>query len=406
MSELEKRQDKRIFMLIVSVLVSAAFFAGRSYAAAQSPNADNINNIEKELASQQKRLDTMEREIKKNNAKLKDAKKKEERAINDISKLSNQLAEAEQRLNVTELKRLQITKKLTETTAGIKKTESRIARAKKLLEERVIAVYKYGGAAEFSLLMSASGTQDALDTSYMLTRIAEQDKALIDNLISEKNTMDKAKAELEKQRKELERRNEEIKKQKASIQKTTNERNSMLQQARKDKAMFLAEQDELLKASMELKSKVNDLLARKKRDSGKGGTPLYYKGGKFAWPHRGNVTSPYGTRTHPVFKTKTTHTGIDIDGNKGDPVRAAADGEVLYTGWLRGYGQVVVIDHGGNLTSVYAHLSGIDTAENAKVKTGDRIGRVGSTGVTTGAHLHFEVRVNGNTQDPMKYLRR
>jgi murein DD-endopeptidase MepM/ murein hydrolase activator NlpD len=238
----------------------------------------------------------------------------------------------------------------------------------------------------------------------MLTKIAEQDKVLIDNLISEKNAMDMARAELEKQRKELDRRNEEMKKQKAAIQKTTTERNRMLQQARKDKALFQAEQDELLKASRELKSKVNDLLAQKKKSGGSGSTPLYYKGGKFAWPLRGKITSTYGTRTHPVFKTKATHSGVDIDGNKGDTVRAAADGEILYTGWLRGYGQVVIIDHGGDLTSVYAHLSGIDTVVNAKVKTGDKIGRVGSTGVATGSHLHFEVRVNGNTQDPMKYL--
>jgi murein DD-endopeptidase MepM/ murein hydrolase activator NlpD len=396
--------DKRKFILIISVLALSAllapFFADASLAAAQSTNVD----IEKELANQQKRLDTMEREIKKNNAKLKDAKKKEERAINDISKLSNQLAEAEQRLNVTELKRQQITNKLTETTTRIQDMELRIERAKKLLKGRVVAVYKYGGAAEFSLMMSASGTQDALVTSYMLTKIAEQDKALIDNLISEKNALDMARAELEKQRRELERRNEEMKKQKAAIQKTTNERNRMLQQARKDKAMFQAEQDELLKASRELESKVNDLLAQKKRNSGKGATPLYYKGGKFAWPLRGKITSPYGSRTHPVFKTKTTHSGIDIDGEKGDTVRAAADGEVLYTGWLRGYGQVVIIDHGGELTSVYAHLSGIDTVENSRVKMGDKIGRVGSTGVATGPHLHFEVRVNGNTKDPMKYL--
>ncbi|MBP8785766.1 MAG: M23 family metallopeptidase, partial [Synergistaceae bacterium] len=98
------------------------------------------------------------------------------------------------------------------------------------------------------------------------------------------------------------------------------------------------------------------------------------------------------------------HTGIDIDGNKGDPVRAANDGEVLYTGWLRGYGQVVILDHGGNLTTVYAHLSKIDAQESSKVSRGDLIGRVGSTGVSTGNHLHFEVRVNGNAVNPMSYL--
>jgi len=391
---------RKIAAFLLSVLI-CAFFATSSFAAAAS--SANVD-IEKELANQQKRLDTMAREIEQNDKKLRDAKKKEEKAINDISKLSNQLAQAEQKLNVTELKRQQVTNKLMETAVKIQEMETRIDRAKRLLKERVVAVYKYGGAAEFSLLMSASGTQDALSTSYLLTKIAEQDKALITNLVVEKDSLDKAKAELEKQRKELDTRNKELEKQRTTIQKTSNDRNKMLQQARNDKALFQAEQEELLKASKELKSKVNDLLAQKKRQRKSGDTPLYYKGGKFAWPLRGKINSPYGTRVHPVFKTKATHTGIDIDGNRGDAVRAASDGEVLYTGWLRGYGQVVILDHGGDLTTVYAHLSGIDCVENAKVKTGDKIGRVGATGVATGNHLHFEVRVNGNTGDPMKYL--
>ncbi|MDR2780219.1 MAG: peptidoglycan DD-metalloendopeptidase family protein [Synergistaceae bacterium] len=385
---------------VLSSVIFGLVLAAIPVAAAPASNVD----IEKELTNQQKRLDTMEREIKKTDAKLKDAKKKEEKAINDISKLSNQLAEAEQRLNVTELKRAQVSNKLTDTVVKIQETELRMDRAKKLLKERVVAVYKYGGAAEFSLLMSASGTQDALSTSYLLSRIAEQDKSLIRELMIEKDALDRARAELEKQRNELDRRNKDLEKQKTTIQRTSNERNKMLQQARKDKALFQAEQDELLRASKELKSKVNDLLAQKKRQGKNNGPALSYKGGKFAWPLRGKINSPYGTRIHPVFKTKATHTGIDIDGNRGDAVRSAADGEVLYTGWLRGYGQVVIVDHGSDLTTVYAHLSGIDTVENAKVKTGDKIGRVGATGVATGNHLHFEVRVNGNTTDPMKYL--
>jgi murein DD-endopeptidase MepM/ murein hydrolase activator NlpD len=287
-------------------------------------------------------------------------------------------------------------------------TERRIDRAKELLSGRMVAMYKYGGAAEFSLFMSASGTQDALSTSYLLAKIAEQDKSLISEMTLQKTALDKAKAELEKQKVELESRNKDLEKQKATLQRTSQERNKLLQQTRKDKALFQAQQEELLKASNELKGKVNDLLAEKKRIQRAGNaasTPVYYKGGKLAWPLRGNITSNYGSRVHPVFKTKTTHTGIDIDGNRGDPVRAASDGEVLYTGWLRGYGQVVILDHGGDLTTVYAHLSGIDTVENAKVKAGDKIGRVGSTGVATGNHLHFEVRVNGNTVNPMNYLK-
>jgi murein DD-endopeptidase MepM/ murein hydrolase activator NlpD len=114
--------------------------------------------------------------------------------------------------------------------------------------------------------------------------------------------------------------------------------------------------------------------------------------------------SPFGTRIHPIFHTRIKHTGIDIDGRTGDPVRAASAGEVLYAGWLRGYGQVIILDHGGSLTTVYAHLSRIEVQEGAKVGAGEVIGRVGATGVATGSHLHFEVRVNGNAVNPMGYL--
>ena len=169
-----------------------------------------------------------------------------------------------------------------------------------------------------------------------------------------------------------------------------------------------------MKASNEMQAAIKKLLAEKQRirdeERKKKGTPslpttVYYKGGRLMWPVQGTINSSFGTRTHPVFKTKVTHTGIDIGAPKGTPVGAAEAGEVLYTGWMRGYGQVVIIDHGSNLTTVYAHLSKIETQENARVKRGGVIGRVGSTGITTGNHLHIEVRVNGNAINPMNYLR-
>ena len=374
---------------------------------AEAAVPQNQNDLEKQIRAEEQQLKKITSQIAAGNKKLQAAKEKEKKAINEINVLANKLAEAEQRLNVTVLKRNQIQAKLSETQKKIEDTNNRIENAKRLLSGRMVAVYKYGGAAEFNVFMSATGAQDALSTSYLLARMAEQDRTWIADLSTQKETLDKAVADLVKQKAELETRNKELEKQRTTIQKTTQERNKLLNQARKDKALYQAEQEELKRASNELKGKVNQLLSAKKKmqqQNKAAATPVYHKGGKLAWPLRGKVNSAYGTRTHPIFKTKTTHTGLDIDGNKGDPVRAAAAGEVLYTGWLRGYGQVVIIDHGGDLTTVYAHLSGIDTTENAKVKAGDKIGRVGSTGVATGNHLHFEVRVDGNTTDPMKYL--
>ena len=124
-----------------------------------------------------------------------------------------------------------------------------------------------------------------------------------------------------------------------------------------------------------------------------------------SWPVSGQVVMQYGSRVHPTFKTKIFNSGIDIKAPSGAPVKAAGPGDVLYTGWLRGFGQVVIIDHGGNLSTVYAHLSGATVREGASVKTGTVVGHVGNTGTDSAYGLHFEVRKNGSAVNPMSYLR-
>ncbi|MDR0648684.1 MAG: peptidoglycan DD-metalloendopeptidase family protein [Synergistaceae bacterium] len=399
--------EKKRFRAWTLAFLTAVFVLPGTAALAAAAAPQNLGDLESQIKAQEQRYKKMQDQIKESNQKLKAANKKEDKVMKDITNLSAEISKTEQLRTIAVLKRNKIANKIAEILAQIDETSGSIEGVKQLLRSRVVAMYKYGGITEFNLLLSASGVQDALSTSYMLSKIAEQDKALIDDLAIKKATLDKAREELVKQKAELDLRDKELQKRKSSIEKTTKERNKLLQQVRKDKALFQAQQEELLKASKDLQQKVNQLLAAKKKmqQQNRGGaTPLYYKGGRLAWPLRGAITSPYGSRIHPIFKTRTTHTGIDIDGNKGDPVRAAADGEILYTGWLRGYGQVVIIDHGGNLTTVYAHLSAIDTTENAKVKAGDVVGKVGSTGTATGNHLHFEVRVNGSTTDPLTYL--
>ncbi|GHV26617.1 peptidase M23 [Synergistales bacterium] len=399
-----KLKLRAIFSVILAMCI-VCLAVSVSCAAAPQTQGD----IEKQLKAEELRYKKIQSQIDEAKRKKDEAAQQEKKVIRDLNNLSSEMSKAEQRINITVLKRNQVSAKISDIHSRINGTSKNINYAKDLLRDRVVAMYKYGGLTEFNLFMSAEGARDALATSYMLAKIADQDKALIGDLYKQKSLLDKAHNDLLKQRSELENRDKELKKEKSLLQKTSQERNKLLQQVRKDKALFEAQQEELLRASRELQEKVKQLLSAKKKlqlqNNGKT-TPFYYKGGKLAWPLRGSINSPYGTRVHPVFKTKTTHTGIDIAGKKGDPVRAASDGEVLYTGWLRGYGQVVIIDHGGDLTTVYAHLSGIDTNENAKVKMGDQVGRVGSTGVTTGNNLHFEVRVNGNTVDPMGYLGR
>ena len=122
-------------------------------------------------------------------------------------------------------------------------------------------------------------------------------------------------------------------------------------------------------------------------------------------PAAGPATSGFGVRVHPVSGVRRLHAGLDIGAPAGQPVRAAAAGVVSFAGTLSGYGSTVTIDHGGGLSTLYAHQSSLSASAGEAVTAGEQIGRVGSTGLSTGPHLHFEVRVSGQAVDPVRWLR-
>jgi len=144
---------------------------------------------------------------------------------------------------------------------------------------------------------------------------------------------------------------------------------------------------------------ITDLLRRRQSGQGIGSC----SGGRLESPMPGyRISSRYGWRTHPIFGGRRLHTGIDFAAPYGTPVRSAAGGRVIFTGWRGGYGNAVVVDHGGSLATLYAHLSRISVRTGGRLAPSQSIGNVGSTGFSTGPHLHFEVRVNGTPVDPLR----
>lgn len=405
---------KNMRMKITAALAACSIlFTGAAALAAAKSQSD----IDAQIKQQEREFDKIQKQISQNQKKLSETAKREKSVTNQLNALSQKITVTQQRVNIVSLKMQKVKKNIFTLDADIKKMNNDIAAAQKILEKRLVSIYKYGGVAEFNLLMSSRGAEDALANSYLLGKIAEQDRQLINYLTEQKRRLTMTQEELRKEHSTLKDQNADLAKQNKELKSAADERSAVLAKVRKDKKLFLAEQEELKKASQEMQAAIKKLLKQKqelkakadaaKRKEGKpvAPTPVYYKGGRLAWPIQGKITSQFGTRVHPTFKTKITHTGLDIAAPKGTPVKAADPGEVLYTGWMRGYGQVVIIDHGANLTTVYAHLSKIETSENAKVTRQTVIGRVGATGVATGNHLHFEVRVNGDAVNPMKYLK-
>ena len=399
------KKIRLIALLSVAALLCASFSA---FAAPKT-----AAQIEAEIKQQEREFQKIQSQMSKVNRNIKEKQRQEKNVTQQIGVLSQKITVTQQKVNVVSLKMKKVQNNIFVLANNIKEANKNIGAAQEILKKRLINIYKYGGVAEFNLLLSSQGAEDALANSYLLGKIAEQDQKLINDLVEQKRRLTMTQEELRKEHLRLKGQNNELKQQNKELKSAADERNALLAKVRKDKKLFMAEQAELLRASQEMQAAIKKLLAEKKRlrdeANRKQGktvrpTPNYYKGGRLAWPVQGTISSQFGTRVHPVFKTKVTHTGLDISAPKGTPVKAADPGEILYTGWMRGYGQVVIIDHGGDLTTVYAHLSKIETTEDAKVSRQTVIGRVGSTGVATGNHLHFEVRVNGNAVNPMKYL--
>ena len=218
-----------------------------------------------------------------------------------------------------------------------------------------------------------------------LKKIEEQIAAVKKELEDEKNVLVNLKAENDSQMSVLKTKQAESQKIINSITSDINEYQAALKAQEKAEAAAREEIRRLTASTSQNKA---------------------FVGGVFAWPSVSSyITSPYGTRVHPVTKTVKTHTGIDIGASHGTNIYAAASGTVLVSGWNSGgYGNYVVIDHGGGITTLYGHCSTLLVSSGQTVTKGQVIAKVGSTGMSTGPHLHFEVLKNGAHTNPMAYF--
>ena len=217
-------------------------------------------------------------------------------------------------------------------------------------------------------------------------RKAEEIAALETAIAREQASLDKSRRQLIAQQKAI----------KSDIAYNT----KMINKLRTDRAYYERSENELARQSAALEA----MLANR--------SPQMSSGIKvttgFIRPVAGAITSPFGYRIHPIFKTRKFHSGIDIGAGMNTPVKASNSGRVIMSGWYGGYGKVVIIDHGivrgQAMTTLYGHLNSISVTQGQQIKQGQIIGRVGTTGYSTGPHLHFEVRIKGQPRNPLNYI--
>jgi len=273
------------------------------------------------------------------------------------------------------------------------------------MKARIRQVYKHQRTGMFELILSTTDVNTLMDMFYFEKIIIQEDYKRMQSLKAKADEIAVLKAQVERQKRMVEASIRDINSQRSALQGSIAENKNMIERLNKDKSYYERSERELARQSASIQSMIESLT---RKNSKSGGSRVIVSSAGFIKPIAGPITSPFGYRVHPIFKSRIFHSGIDIGGPNGGAIKASNDGKVIYSGWYGGYGKVVILDHGivngSPITTLYGHMSAIGVSNGQMVKKGQTIGREGSTGYSTGPHCHFEVRVNGKPTNPMNYI--
>ncbi len=378
---------KRLFTLIISAIL--AFTSAMPVNAAKS-----VSDLKKELSENQKKVESTKKELKNKQAEQ-SAKKKEKLALDiEISGLQDDIDQVQATIDE---KNAEIDAKNSEIAV----LDEEIKKTDKQLKKRMKIMYENGTVSYLEMILKSKGLSDLFTRISIIESILKHDNAIIDEYEMQVEQIAAAKALIENEKNEqveareiLESKQNTIKAKQAEQQRLINELNADINELKRQEA-------EMERAEQQIQAQINAALNSSSQKNVK-----YTGNGKFLFPlaNYTRISSPYGYRIHPITGTRKLHSGIDYAAPHGTAIYAAEDGAVLTSGWINGYGYTVTINHGGGYVTLYAHCSKLLVSAGQTVKKGQTIAKVGSTGNSTGNHLHFEVKVNGKAVNPAGYL--
>lgn len=352
-----------------------------------------------------------------NASSISKTKQKQQQIKNQISDVKKQKQAIQDGLKQKSASKQQLESAAKKTQSGVQKKKEEvsdvnndISRIKKeitdidqdykkkteLFKTRMRVMYQNMNKSPLETFVESKDFSEFFMRLQLMSMVKKNDEKLINEI-----SMSKENTELRKQQKylELKKKQQQLKELNGKASEIKTSRALLDSDIESDKSKLKdleKKEDEMLQLSKQLEDDLKKLMDTKAK----------YAGGVMAWPTPGytSISSPFGYRIHPIYKVRKMHTGIDIDAPMGASIIAANSGRVILAGWNGGYGNCVIIDHGDGIATLYGHQSRLLVNVGDKVSKGDVIGKVGTTGLSTGPHLHFEVRINGKPTDPRKYV--
>jgi septal ring factor EnvC (AmiA/AmiB activator) len=384
-------------------LCTALSLPGIAGAGADLPAAPKaVDQSRKELGGIKKRI----QEEKK---RVKDISRKESSFLSQLNSLDRSLSRKLREQKALTQKLAVVERKAQKANRDLVYLGRTIDSQERLLSIRLVALYKFGDAEIPQLLFSSRSYEDFMSTRHYLISLLEEDRRLIEDYRKRRTSVGDYQKQLKEDEQELQALKKESELKKAEIQKDLLRKGHLLESIRQEKKVHLAAIKELETASAQLQGLINRLekeLQAKARErsffsSGKGFAALR---GKLPFPVRGRILSTFGKNENPRFHTFTVQKGIEIEAPLGAGIHAVYDGRVLYSDWFKGYGKILIIDHGEGYYTLLGHASSLLKEVGEEVRAGDVVALVGDTGSLKGPCLYFEIRQRGKPLDPLEWL--
>ncbi len=380
--------------ITLTLLLSLLSLTGYSPALAQT-DPQQLQIQQQILEQQQDQVQQRQDAIEKATERIKEAEQDAQGDLTDIRdtllQTEGALEDSQYRLKVSENYLKGLEGNLAQSTQTYQKQlNATVARLQVLQRQPQLQGW--------AVLLQSGSVGEFLQRRYYLKKLYESDRAQLKALTNQSNQLKSQQETIEEQKNGIALIRQQQLVQKSSLEKKSKQQEVLIQRLKQNRAALEAAQTQLQRDSESLTTLIQELIAKRSNSAG------FYGGGPFRYPTGGPISSTFGWRIHPVLGTERFHSGLDFAIDYGTPVGATAAGSVIYSDWYGGYGYAVIIDHGDGISSLYAHNNELRVSPGQTVQPGQVVALSGSTGLSTGPHLHFEVRQNGEPVDPQTYL--
>ena len=378
----------RKYLCMVLAFIIICTYITVVYAEDSNSNLTDLQNKQQDLQNQ----------LTESNEQLDEVQSQLSDNLQQIEKLDEKIKQSEDKISQLDTQVKELQEEISNIQSQLEVAEKNYETQKEIMEKRLVAIYEAGDTRYIDVLLKSNNLSEFLSNYYLITEITTMDQSLLDEVETQKKEIELSKEKLEKNQETLGAALQTQTKTATVLQNTKTLRENYISRLSDEEKAKQAQIDEITAQYEAVNNQILELA--------KQGLDTEYIGGVLAWPVPGytKITSNYGMRVHPITGQYKLHTGVDISAPIGANFVAANDGIVTKAEYNTAYGNMVIIDHGGEISTLYAHGSEILVTVGQTVKRNEAILKVGSTGYSTGPHAHFEVRINGVVTNPIEYI--